>query len=412
VKILVTGGAGFIGSALCHYLIKQTDSEVVNLDKLTYASTLTSLESIAENERYGFVRADICDAEAVRAIFEAEQPDAVVHLAAETHVDRSITGAGTFVNTNILGTFTLLEAAQHYLETKAPRARRGFRFVHVSTDEVYGSLGARGLFREESAYDPSSPYSASKAASDHLAMSWYRTYGLPVIVSNCSNNYGPYQFPEKLIPLTILNALEGKKLPVYGSGSNVRDWLYVDDHARALDIIIRRGVPGNKYNVGSRNERTNLHVVKTICATLERIQPARVRARYADLITHVEDRPGHDLRYAIDPAKIERELGWRAQVDFEAGLEKTIVWYLANESWWRPLRERVYSGERLGTLETQSAPRDQSTPGHAPAAGQPASTPGQPAAPAQPTAPEPQSAAKSALASLADLSALQRRSKT
>jgi dTDP-glucose 4,6-dehydratase len=404
VKILVTGGAGFIGSAFCHYLIKQTKSEVVNLDKLTYASSLASLESIAEDGRYGFVRADICDAKALHAIFEVEQPDAVVHLAAETHVDRSITGAGAFVNTNVVGTFTLLEAAQRYLETKTGAARRSFRFVHVSTDEVYGSLGARGLFHENTVYNPSSPYSASKAAADHLAMAWHRTYGLPVIVSNCSNNYGPCQFPEKLIPLTILNALEGKKIPVYGGGLNVRDWLYVDDHARALDLIVKRGVPGNKYNVGSRNERTNLHVVKAICAILERIQPARARTRYADLITFVEDRPGHDLRYAIDPTRIERELGWRAQVDFEAGLEKTVVWYLANEKWWRPLRERVYSGERLGTLAKHSAPGQQSKPEHEP-------PPGPQSAPEPQPAPEPLTAINPLLTRLADLSAMQRRPK-
>jgi dTDP-glucose 4,6-dehydratase len=358
VKILVTGGAGFIGSALCHYLIKHTDAEVVNLDNLTYASTLTSLESIAEDNRYGFVRADICDAEAMRTIFAAEQPDAVVHLAAETHVDRSITDAEVFVQTNVVGTFTLLEAARHYFEKMPASARRNFRFVHVSTDEVYGSLGNKGSFREDTAYDPSSPYSASKAAADHLAMAWHRTYGLPVVVSNCSNNYGPYQFPEKLIPLTILNALEGKKLPVYGTGSNVRDWLHVDDHARALDFIIRRGVPGNKYNVGAHNELTNLQVVEAICVILERLKPSRGRARYKELITFVEDRPGHDLRYAINASKIERDLGWRPQIKFETGLEKTIVWYLSNEAWWRPLRERVYSGERLGTLGDKS--RDQS----------------------------------------------------
>jgi dTDP-glucose 4,6-dehydratase len=352
VKILVTGGAGFIGSALCHYLIKQTDSEVINLDKLTYASTLTSLEPIADDKRYGFVRADICDAGALRAIFDAEQPDSVVHLAAETHVDRSITSAEPFVTTNVVGTFTLLEAARHYYDKKTPVARRNFRFIHVSTDEVYGSLGGVGQFSEETAYDPSSPYSASKAASDHLAMAWHRTYGLPVIVTNCSNNYGPYQFPEKLIPLTILNALGGKEIPLYGNGLNVRDWLYVDDHARALELIVKRGVPGRKYNVGARSERSNLDVVKTICTILDRVKPSR--SRYAELITFVEDRPGHDLRYAIDPSKLERELRWKPQVSFEDGLEKTIVWYLTNEAWWRPLRERIYSGERLGTLANQS----------------------------------------------------------
>lgn len=352
MKILVTGGAGFIGSALCRHLIGETDSEAVNLDKLTYAGTLSSLESIAEDKRYGFVRADICDADALRKIFEAEQPDAVVHLAAETHVDRSITEADIFVNTNVVGTLTLLESARRYVEKMSSDGRDSFRFVHVSTDEVYGSLGAQGLFREDTAYDPSSPYSASKAAADHLAMAWHRTYGLPVIISNCSNNYGPYQFPEKLIPLTILNALEGKQLPVYGEGLNVRDWLYVDDHARALDLIVRKGIPGNKYNVGCHNERTNLHVVETICAILERIKPSQ--SRYADLITFVEDRPGHDQRYAIDASKIERELGWKAHTTFELGLEKTITWYMENEPWWRPLRDRVYSGERLGLLGRQS----------------------------------------------------------
>ncbi len=352
MKILVTGGAGFIGSALCHYLIKQTDSDVVNLDKLTYASTLTSLEPIADDKRYGFVRADICDAKALRTIFEAEQPDAVVHLAAETHVDRSITSAEPFVTTNVVGTFTLLEAARHYYEKKSFAERRHFRFIHVSTDEVYGSLGGVGQFHEDTAYDPSSPYSASKAASDHLAMAWHRTYGLPVIVTNCSNNYGPYQFPEKLIPLTILNALEGKKIPVYGNGLNVRDWLYVDDHARALELIVKRGVPGKKYNVGARSERTNIDLVKTICEILDRVKPSR--PRYDELITFVEDRPGHDLRYAIDPSLLERELTWKPQVSFESGLEKTIVWYMTNEAWWRPLRDRIYSGERLGTLEHQS----------------------------------------------------------
>jgi len=346
VKILVTGGAGFIGSALCRYLIGHTDARVINIDKLTYAGTLSSLAEIGAHPRYEFVRADICDAEAMNAVFIDKRPDAVVHLAAETHVDRSITGASIFIDTNVVGTFTLLEAALRYFNSKT--APTHFRFLHVSTDEVYGSLGAGGFFREETPYDPSSPYSASKAASDHLAMAWHRTYGLPVIISNCSNNYGPFQFPEKLIPLMILNALEGKPLPIYGDGANIRDWLYVDDHARALDLILRRGNPGNKYNVGNRAERTNLEVVKTICAILDRLAPAR--APHAALITFVEDRPGHDQRYAIDPAKIERELDWKAEASFEAGLERTIAWYRENEAWWRPLRERVYSGERLGTL--------------------------------------------------------------
>jgi len=352
VRILVTGGAGFIGSALCRYLIAQPDVQVVNVDKLTYAGTLASLESIAKNMRYEFVRADICDAKAINAVFEAQRPDAVVHLAAETHVDRSINSAGVFANTNVLGTFTLLEAARNYL-SKKPAAAKNFRFVHVSTDEVYGSLGVAGAFREDTPYDPSSPYSASKAAADHFVMAWHRTYGLPVIIVNCSNNYGPYQFPEKLIPLTILNALEGKSLSVYGDGSNIRDWLHVEDHARALHLILQRGQPGDKYNVGNRSERTNLEVVKTICLILDRLVPEG--APHAKLIHFVEDRPGHDQRYAIDPSRIERTLGWKALEKFEVGLEKTILWYQKNEAWWRPLRDGVYSGERLGTLGRESA---------------------------------------------------------
>lgn len=348
VKILVTGGAGFIGSALCRFLIAHTDASVVNIDKLTYAGTLTSLKGIEHDARYAFVRADICDAAAMQDVFARERPDAVVHLAAETHVDRSITGSDAFARTNVMGTFTLLEAARAHFGALPAAARDAFRFLHVSTDEVYGSLGREGLFREDTAYDPSSPYSASKAASDHFAMAWHRTYGLPVMISNCSNNYGPYQFPEKLIPLTILHALDGKPLPVYGDGSNVRDWLHVDDHARALYAIVRRGQPGHKYNVGSSNERTNLHVVQSICAILQRVAPGR--SSYADLITFVTDRPGHDHRYAIDALKIGRELGWNAEESFESGLEKTVRWYLDNDCWWRPLRERTYAGERLGLM--------------------------------------------------------------
>ena len=348
-KILVTGGAGFIGSAVCRHLVRDRGVAVVNVDKLTYAANLASLTPIADNPLYAFEKADICDAAALQRIFAAHAPDAVMHLAAESHVDRSITGAADFIDTNITGTFRLLEAARAYRDS-LPEARRDtFRFLHVSTDEVYGSLGEDGLFHEETAYDPSSPYSASKAASDHLATAWGRTYGLPVVISNCSNNYGPYHFPEKLIPLVILNALEDKPLPVYGTGANIRDWLYVEDHARALFTILTGGRLGEKYNVGGRNERTNLHVVERICACLDEMAPKS--HRHADLITFVADRPGHDARYAIDAGKLESELGWRAHETFETGLEKTVRWYLDNETWWRPLREGTYSGERLGLLK-------------------------------------------------------------
>ncbi len=352
MKILVTGGAGFIGSAVCRFLIEHTDSAVVNFDKLTYAGTLTSLESIENNKRYRFIRADICEADVLQTVFQAERPDAVLHLAAETHVDRSITGSRPFIDTNVVGTLVLLEAAREYFEKLPQAQRKNFRFVHVSTDEVYGSLGSKGTFREDTAYDPSSPYSASKAASDHLAMAWYRTYDLPVIISNCSNNYGPYQFPEKLIPLMILNALEGKELPVYGDGLNVRDWLHVEDHARALYLILTRGFPGNKYNVGGHNEHTNLEVVERVCKILDRLVPSSFS--YTKLITHVPDRPGHDQRYSIDASKIVRDLDWKAEETFQTGLEKTVAWYLNNEPWWRPLRERSYAGERLGLPKQKS----------------------------------------------------------
>ena len=349
MKILVTGGAGFIGSAVCRYLIKETDHEVVNVDCLTYAGNLTSLREIDQSNRYSFEKVDITDLASVNRVFSEHKPDAVMHLAAESHVDRSITGAGVFVQTNVIGTFNMLEAARAHWEALPAAEKDAFRFLHVSTDEVYGSLGADGLFEETTAYDPSSPYSASKAASDHLATAWARTYGFPAVISNCSNNYGPYHFPEKLIPLVTLNALDGKQLPVYGDGSNIRDWLFVEDHARALLIILQKGQIGEKYNVGGRNERTNLQVVHAICDTLDELVPGDTPRR--DLITFVKDRPGHDARYAIDATKLEDELGWRAQHNFESGLRATIEWYLANESWWGPLRSEKYSGERLGVLE-------------------------------------------------------------
>ena len=336
MRIIITGGAGFIGSAVCRYLLQKTPHQVLNLDKLTYAGNLLSLTSLEGNPRYQFVQADICDRAAVDRIIADFKPTAIMHLAAESHVDRSITGAAAFIDTNIVGTFTLLESARSYWSGLADPERSAFRFLHVSTDEVYGSLGDEGLFSECTAYDPSSPYSASKAAADHLASAWHRTYGLPVVISNCSNNYGGFHFPEKLIPLIILNALHGKPLPVYGDGSNVRDWLYVDDHARALFAIINTGRVGEKYNVGGRNERRNIDVVHTICATLDRLRPKS--SPYADLIRFVKDRPGHDQRYAIDATKLETELGWRALETFETGIEKTIRWYLDNEAWWRPLR--------------------------------------------------------------------------
>ena len=351
--IVVTGGAGFIGSAVCRFLINETEDRVVVVDKLTYAANLSSLTPISNSDRYHFIKADIADRSAMDGVFSSYQPDAVMHLAAESHVDRSITSSGDFIQTNIVGTFTLLEAARAYWSKSASGKRDAFRFLHVSTDEVYGSLGAEGLFHEDTPYDPSSPYSASKAASDHLAVAWHRTYGFPVVVSNCSNNYGPYHFPEKLIPLMILNGLDGKELPVYGDGQNIRDWLYVDDHARALELIVSKGRLGETYNVGGRNERTNLHVVERICDTLDVLVPSERQRR--NLIKFVTDRPGHDQRYAIDATKLETELGWRAQENFETGIEKTIQWYLDNASWWQPLRDKVYSGHRLGLIETKES---------------------------------------------------------
>ena len=347
LKVIVTGGAGFIGSALIRYLIRETDTEVMNLDKLTYAGNLASLREVENSPRYHFTRADICDGAAVRRLFSEFRPDAIMHLAAESHVDRSIDGPLEFVRTNVLGTATLLDAALAYWR-ELPEARKAaFRFQHISTDEVYGSLGATGLFTEQTPYDPRSPYSASKASSDHMVRAWHHTFGLPVLLSNCSNNYGPYHFPEKLIPLVILNALDGKKLPIYGKGENIRDWLFVEDHARALWLIDRKGKVGETYNIGGRNERTNLQVVQAICRILDELRP-KASGSYADQITFVSDRPGHDLRYAIDADKLRGELGWEPREDFDSGLRLTVKWYLENDWWWRPIREGKYSGERLG----------------------------------------------------------------
>ncbi|CAN5393221.1 dTDP-glucose 4,6-dehydratase [soil metagenome] len=346
MKILVTGGAGFIGSAVCRLLVGETGDQVVNVDKLTYAGTLTSVAEASASPDYVFIQADITDRDAIAAIFHAHQPDAVLHLAAESHVDRSIVGAGPFIQTNIVGTYVMLDCALDYWRGLIGAAKDAFRFVQVSTDEVYGSLGADGLFEETTPYAPTSPYSSSKAAADHLALAWWHTYGLPVLVSNCSNNYGPYHFPEKLIPLMILNGLHRRPLPIYGDGSNIRDWLYVEDHARALRTILKTGQPGEKYNVGGRNERTNLQVVHTICDLLDELA-TNADGSHRDLITHVTDRPGHDHRYAIDATKLETELGWKARENFDSGIRKTVEWYLARADWWAPLRE-TYDGKRLG----------------------------------------------------------------
>lgn len=345
-RVLVTGGAGFIGSAVCRHLVGSMGVEVLNVDKLTYAGNLASLKAIDNSPNYRFSQTDICDTAALKKLFAEFRPDGVMHLAAESHVDRSITGAKDFIETNITGTFSMLEAARDYWNALEGAEKADFRFLHVSTDEVYGSLGDEGLFEETTAYDPSSPYSASKAAADHLANAWFHTYKLPVVISNCSNNYGPYHFPEKLIPLVILNALHGKPLPVYGNGANIRDWLYVEDHAKALYLVLNTGRLGEKYNIGGRNERRNIDVVHRICDTLDRLRPRATPHR--DLITFVTDRPGHDARYAIDATKLESELGWKAEENFDTGIEKTIQWYLDNEWWWRPLRDKVYTGERLG----------------------------------------------------------------
>ncbi|MDM4210439.1 dTDP-glucose 4,6-dehydratase [Klebsiella spallanzanii] len=349
--ILVTGGAGFIGSAVVREIITATRDNVVVVDKLTYAGNLMSLAPVAQDARFAFEQVDICDRAELDRVFSHHQPDIVMHLAAESHVDRSIDGPAAFIETNIVGTYTLLEAARSYWNSLTDSQKSAFRFHHISTDEVYGDLHDSGaFFSETTPYAPSSPYSASKASSDHLVRAWQRTYGLPTLVTNCSNNYGPYHFPEKLIPLTILNALAGKLLPVYGNGQQIRDWLYVEDHARALYRVATSGEPGETYNIGGHNERKNIEVVETICDLLEELAPCKPDglAHYRDLITFVTDRPGHDLRYAIDAAKIERELGWTPDETFTSGMRKTVQWYLANESWWQQVLDGSYQGERLG----------------------------------------------------------------
>jgi dTDP-glucose 4,6-dehydratase len=348
MKIMVTGGAGFIGSALCRHLVKDLGYHVVNVDKMTYAATEGSTAMLRGSSSYHFHKADICDRDQMKSLMSAEDVDGIIHLAAESHVDRSIDGPGAFIETNILGAFSLLQAGRAYHDTLPAGRRDRFRFHHVSTDEVFGELPLEGgLFKEATAYAPSSPYSATKAASDHLVMAWHKTYGMPVVLSNCSNNYGPYQFPEKLMPLMILNGLEGKPLPVYGQGTNVRDWLHVEDHARALALVFMHGQLGQSYNIGGRNERTNLAVVEAIADILDQEVPLKSGSRRS-LITFVGDRPGHDLRYAIDASKIEGELGWRAKYTFETGLKDTISWYMSNQDWWQPLRSARYAGERLG----------------------------------------------------------------
>ncbi|WP_152050071.1 dTDP-glucose 4,6-dehydratase [Tautonia marina] len=352
MRILVTGGAGFIGSALLRQLIAETTDEVVNVDKLTYAGNLDSLGKALDDPRHHFERVDICDASEIKRLFAQYQPDAVMHLAAESHVDRSIDGPAEFIQTNITGTFCLLEAALGHWRSLDGAAKDRFRFLHISTDEVFGSLGAEGFFTETTPYSPNSPYSASKASSDHLVRAWHHTYGLPTLITNCSNNYGPYQFPEKLIPVMILNALAGKPLPIYGKGDNIRDWLYVDDHARALRIVLEKGTPGETYNVGGHNEKTNMEVVRTICSLLDELAPDSPHRPHDSLITYVTDRPGHDKRYAIDASKIERKLGWTPRETFETGLRRTVEWYLSNTEWC----ERVSSGayrERLGLKREQ-----------------------------------------------------------
>ena len=357
MKILVTGGAGFIGSAVIRHIINNTQDSVINVDILTYAGNLESLAEVEDNERYVFEQIDICNRTELDRVFKEHQPDFIMHLAAESHVDRSIDGPAAFIETNIVGTYTLLEASRAYWNSLNEERKPVFRFHHISTDEVYGDLeGPEDLFNEETSYAPSSPYSASKASSDHLVRAWLRTYGFPTVVTNCSNNYGPYHFPEKLVPLMILNALDGKPLPVYGNGQQIRDWLYVEDHARALYLVAKQGKIGETYNIGGHNEKANIDVVKTICELLEELVPTNCYSReggnlkgFESLITYVKDRPGHDVRYAIDASKIERELGWLPEESFETGIRKTVQWYLNNESWWQRVLDGSYAGERLGS---------------------------------------------------------------
>ncbi|MEY8251604.1 MAG: dTDP-glucose 4,6-dehydratase [Colwellia sp.] len=368
MKYLVTGGAGFIGSAVIRHIIKHTTHHVLNVDVLTYAGNLESIPC-PNSDRYQFAKVDICDQTALRQVFQDFKPDVVMHLAAESHVDRSIDGPAEFIQTNIVGTYSMLEVSRSYWQGLDEAAQQAFRFHHISTDEVYGDLGPEGLFTETTSYDPSSPYSASKASSDHLVRAWQRTYGLPIVITNCSNNYGPYHFPEKLIPLVILNALAGKALPVYGDGSQIRDWLYVEDHARALVKVVSEGKVGETYNIGGHNERKNIDVVKTICSILDELVPMGTHSSFASaesfspdsslsylsLITFVTDRPGHDVRYAIDASKIERELGWAPLETFESGIRKTVEWYLNNESWWQRVLDSSYQGERLGVMNQNKA---------------------------------------------------------
>jgi dTDP-glucose 4,6-dehydratase len=345
--IFVTGGAGFIGSAVVRHLLQDTYANVVNIDKLTYAANLDSLPGTTENMKYSFEKQCICDGLGLRRLFEKYQPDAVMNLAAESHVDRSIDGPGEFIQTNVMGTFTILQEALRHWRSLSGEKRKRFRFLHISTDEVFGSLGDEGLFMETTAYAPNSPYAASKASSDHLVRAWHHTYELPTLVTNCSNNYGPYHFPEKLIPHMIIRGLAGESLPIYGDGKNIRDWLYVEDHAKALSLVLERGIAGETYNIGGRNERTNLHVVERICDLLDEVNP-NANGPHRNLISFVTDRPGHDRRYAIDASKLERELGWRAEESFETGICKTVRWYVDHQPWWRAIEKRGYTAKRIG----------------------------------------------------------------